>query len=458
MKIKLLFALILVCTLAWGIDYTQNNEMPMISVSVTGYVQAPGVYLFTPISRLSDVVSHQEGYARQAQQKMELIPETKPLSPRYTPPDQQEPIEPALPDFIGKQALRTVKLTRDGQTEVYDLLRFYRLGDNSQNPRLKDGDLVLVEAIKEVVELQGAVQLPGQMQFVEGDRVADLLSLAQGLEYDADPALVQLYRYQPNHIDFEVSSLNLSSGNAGNETIVQPYDRIFVPRSALISKQHKVTISGQVKNPGEYIIGDNTTLYAVLMQAGGLNNRADVNNLICYNEYLNDSNTAMLDFLLQRSMSDMTPIEYSYLRTNLQQLKGKYSLEPAKMLSSEGREANPLLHDGDRIYIPEKLDMVWVSGQVKHPGLIPWVEGASWDYYVGQAGGYTNNRKAGKGRLIRGFSGNWVKPDKNIKIMAGDTIFVPSQTDRSLWTDVKDIVTLISSTITIIVGVQALTN
>jgi len=458
MKIKLLCALILVCTLAWGIDFPQNSDLPMISVSVTGYVPAPGVYMFTPVSRLSDVISQQLNYARQAQEKTELIPETKPTTPRLIPPDQQQQPEPALPDYIGKQALRTVQLTRDGKTEAYDLLRFYRLGDSSQNPHLRDGDLVLVEAIKEVVELQGAVHLPGQMQYVKGDQVADLLSLAQGLEYDADPGLVQLYRYQPNHIDFTIKTLNLNSGQAGSDTALQPYDRLFIPRSALISKQHKVTISGQVKNPGEYIIGDNSTLYGVLMQAGGLNNRADVNNLICYNEYLNDTDMAMLDFLLQRSMSDMTPIEYSYLRTNLQQLKGKYSLEPAKMISSEGKEANPLLHDGDRIYIPEKLDMVWVSGQVKYPGLVPWVEGAGWDYYISQAGGYTNNRKAGKGRLIRGFSGNWVKPDKNIKIMAGDTIFIPSQTDRSLWTDVKDIVTLISSTITIIVGVQALTN
>jgi hypothetical protein len=86
------------------------------------------------------------------------------------------------------------------------------------------------------------------------------------------------------------------------------------------------------------------------------------------------------------------------------------------------------------------------------------VEGKDWDYYIQAAGGYANNRKVGKGRLIRGLSGNWVKPDKNLPIMPGDTVFVPGQTDRSLWVDIKDVATLASSLITIIIGLQALTS
>jgi hypothetical protein len=42
--------------------------------------------------------------------------------------------------------------------------------------------------------------------------------------------------------------------------------------------------------------------------------------------------------------------------------------------------------------------------------------------------------------------------------MPGDTVFVPGQTDRSLWVDIKDVATLASSLITIIIGLQALTS
>ena len=89
--------------------------------------------------------------------------------------------------------------------------------------------------------------------------------------------------------------------------------------------------------------------------------------------------------------------------------------------------------------------------------MIPWMEGKDWSYYIQAAGGYTNNRKTGKDRIIRGTSGNWVKPNKKVAIQPGDTIFIPAQTDRSLWTDVKDIVTLTSSVVTIILGIHALT-
>ena len=180
--------------------------------------------------------------------------------------------------------------------------------------------------------------------------------------------------------------------------------------------------------------------------------------MVYYNENINAEPDPYLELLMQRSMSDMTPLEYSYLRNNLMQLKGKYSIDPVKMINSEGKEANPYLLDGERIYIPEKIDMVWVSGQVKNPGMISWVEGKDWDYYIQAAGGYTNNRKTGKGRIIRGNSGNWVKPGKNVAIRAGDTIFVPAQTDRSMWTDVKDIVTLTSSVVTIILGTRTFTR
>ncbi|MBP7310699.1 MAG: SLBB domain-containing protein [Candidatus Cloacimonetes bacterium] len=455
MRIKLLIILVLCSALLIAVEIPKLNDVPMISVGVSGYVEAPGTYLFTPVSRLSDVIAQQQALIPENHIETAETPllEDERLS-HYGPSDHRDQTKSLLKVDPAKQALRTISITREGKTTVYDLLKFYRLGDSSQNPLLKDGDLVLIKAVSEVVNISGAINIPGEMEYVAGDRLSDLLGLAAGYTYDADTQKIQLYRYQANRIDFEIIPLDIAAANYA----LQPYDRIIIPQTLEISRKLKVIISGQVKSPGEYIIGDNSTLYQVLMQAGGLSSRADINNLICYNEYLSEGDSALLENLSRRAMNDMTPLEYSYLRTNLQQLKGKYSLDPAKMWASQGKEADLELHDGDRIYVPEKMDLVWVSGQVRQPGLIPWVEGASWDYYIGEAGGYVNNRKVGKGRLIKSSSGNWVKPKKDIKIMPGDTVFVPEQTDRSLWTDVKDIVTLVSSAITIIVGVDAITK
>lgn len=457
MKIRILLAIILCSAVLWAVDVSDLNNLPMISVGISGYVDAPGTYLLTPVSRLSDLVAQQKAFGIMPREELpEMVPQEGTLLPRYRVPDRKEEAEPILKVDPARQALRSIQLTREGKTVVYDLQKYYHLGDQSQNPLLKDGDQILIKAVSEVVEISGAVNMPGEMEYLPGDKLSDMLIMAEGLSYDADTGKMQLYRFRENRIDFNITELSMAAG--ANDTPMQAYDRIIVPRALEISRKLKVTISGQVRSPGEYIIGDNSTLYQVLQQAGGLSPRADINNLICYNEYMNEQGSAMLDFLAQRSMSDMTPLEYSYLRSNLQQLKGKYSLDPSKMWESKGAEEDLKLHDGDRIYIPEQMDMVWVSGQVRHPGLISWVDGADWKYYIAQAGGYTNNRKKGRDRLIRGYSGNWVKPNKDVKIMPGDTVFVPEQTDRSLWTDVKDIVTLVSSAITIIVGVDAITK
>ncbi len=456
MKIKLLLLLLLVTACLAGIDLPQNTPVPPISVSLTGYVRFPGVYQLSSLNRLSDLITLEASLVSEAQQEVRLSEKVEVKPQQQLAPGVPTVEKPLTDDLAKMQAMRSIKLIRNGKTTLYDLMRFYRLGDLDQNPYLKDNDVVVISAIANFVTLSGGVNLPGEIEYSDGDKLAEMIELAKGFSFDADPTKLIVYRYKANRIDYDVINLNFTQN--GRDFILQADDRLVILQDSEIRTRQRVTISGQVKNPGEYVIGRNSTLGDLINEAGGLTGRGDLKSLVYFSENLNAEPDPYLEVLMQRSMSDMTPLEYSYLRANLQQLKGKYSFDAAKFSASNGKEANPQLHDGDHVYIPEKLDMVWVSGQVRYPGLVPWVEGMDWDYYINAAGGYANTRKVGKGRLIRGGSGNWVKPSKNLPIMPGDTVFVPGQTDRSLWVDIKDIVTLTSSMITIIVGLRALTS
>ena len=458
MKNRLLLIIFLSVTILSAVDIPAQETAIPISVSLTGFVENPGVYQITPLNRLSDLLLLNKTAAlEQAKVLLEKPIEVPKPAELLSPPSPDKEIED-IDRYEKNRSLRNIQITRAGKTVTYDLLKFYRLGEISQNPLLKDGDVVFVPAIKNFISIGGGINLPGEMEFVEGDQLITIINLALGFTYDADISKVQLYRYQANRIDYEVLNYDLKANPALFELPLKADDRILISCNSEIRTRQRIKIYGQIKYPGEYVIDANTTLYEVLQQAGGLTKRGDLKRLVYYNENVNADPDPYLELLMQRSMSDMTPLEYSYLRNNLMQLKGKYSIDPLKMMNSEGKEANPYLFDGDRIYVPEKIDMVWVSGQVKNPGMVPWVEGKDWDYYILAAGGYTNNRKAGKGRIIRSNSGNWVKPGKNVAIRAGDTIFVPAQTDRSMWTDVKDIVTLTSSVVTIILGVRTFTR
>ncbi|GAB1468280.1 hypothetical protein MASR2M64_09930 [Candidatus Cloacimonadota bacterium] len=457
MKIKLALILMLATALLFAVEYPLPMQ-PTISVSLTGFVTAPGVYQMLPVNRLTDVINLCQGAPTLGAEELkaaQLPTEPETLNPIL---EKQIPKEIIEPDYRPMLAIRSVELIRGGKKQTYDVLRFFRLGDESQNPFLKDGDIVHIAAVQDYISIKGGVSLPGEMQFLAGDKLEDIIRFAEGASYDADLSAIQIYRYEPNKIDFRVITLNLIENPSLYGFELQSGDNCLVPQIAEVTNRLKVKISGQVKNPGEYFISPTSSLANLIKQAGGINSRADLASIVYYNSNKSEQPNQYLTQLMGRAMSDMTPIEYAYLKTNLQQLKGKYSFDARKFAQSNGEEANPVLRNGDCVFIPERMDMVLVSGQVRNPGLVPWVDGENWDYYIKAAGGYTNNRKIAKGRIIRGDSGNWVKPKKNILILAGDTVFVPVQTDRSLWTDAKEGIVLVSSLITIILGVRSLTT
>jgi len=288
-----------------------------------------------------------------------------------------------------------------------------------------------------------------------------MLAYAGGFKPEADLANVLLYRYDQDMINYQIITLDLrayQNDPTRSDLPMQFGDRLMVPVNSQFRRGWKVRVEGHVRSPGEYLISSTTTLYDVLVQCGGPTPQGDLTTAFVINSYLHGKPDPDIERLKEQPMSSMTPMEYNYLRSKLRQLKGKYSIDLKATWESQGSADNPLLHDSDYIYVPERMDMVWVSGQVRFPGLLPYVEGKKWEQYIADAGGYTNNRRLGGVRIIQSHSGNWIKPDKKININPGDIIFVAEQTDRDTWLDIKDIVLLTSQLVTILIGVSAMTK
>ncbi len=447
MKIRLFIIALLLCGAVLGAQIIPTSAQIPITVSVTGFVPNPGSYQLSTINRLTDALDLAKNSPTEKQ--LNILPE------QITPQQRQMMAQDSF--YANFQGLRRVKLTRDGASNHFDVLKYLRSGDISQNPLLKDGDVITVPAIHTTVSISGSVYLPGEYEYLQGDRLSDLLVLAQGFTLEADTRFLNLYRYKENLTDFDIIRIDLAATSA--ETIsLKPHDRIIVTQNTLQRRAWRVVVEGSVNAPGEYLIDENTTLYNILRQCGGPTPRGDLRNAIYLNGYLNSAPDPEFERLKEFANTQMTPMEYNYLRSRIRQVKGKYSVDVFRTWESEGRESNPVLHDGDQIFVPELLDMVAVSGQVRRPGLVPWVEGANWKYYIEAAGGYTNNRRYNGVRIIRAASGNWVKPSKNLPINPGDMVFVAEQTDRDIWTDIKDVVSLASQVVTIFIGIYAITS
>ncbi|MBM4399180.1 MAG: SLBB domain-containing protein, partial [Candidatus Cloacimonetes bacterium] len=369
---------------------------------------------------------------------------------------------PSLKDSVAADIYgqRNITLIRQGQKQTLDLLKYYRLGDITQNPYLIDNDVIVISPVVETVTLQGSIRRPGEYEYCDGDKLKDLLDIALGVMDDADLRHLILYRYKDGFTEFDKIEINASGypkkPNSALETPLNAGDRIIVPPNAEYRKAYKVQVRGKVRMPGVYFVDDKTTLYDLLEMSGGPTQEADLGSSFVFNRLVSESFDPDFERLINFSYLQMTWLEYSYLRTKTRQLKGKYSVDVQKCWSSKGKDANLVLRDGDELYVPELLNGIWVAGQVRHPGLVNWTDGWNWKDYLQAAGGYTNNRKLEGTRIIRVHSGNWIKPTKNIILNPGDIIFVPDKEERYIWTDIKEVLLVASQIMTILIALNTL--
>lgn len=435
-----------------------SSQGNYISVSVTGYVSYPGTYKVLPIDRLSDVIA-------QAMLDMDALSEDEEEEDMTYVVKVTNPIpllrsdsKMVFPNYVAYQSLRNITLIRDGVEKTYDLLSYMRTGDIEQNPLLRDSDLVHVPLKENLIHVNGSVGFPGELEYRPGDTIRTALQMAMGPVPGGRLSALRFSKYDPESKSYQHQTINLETQPEYWDLELQANDRVMVPYDNKFRKKIAVTVSGEFVLGGEYVISDSTSLWEVIQLAGGLSENADLDNAVVLNKPYNQEPDREFERIRSRSMAELTPLEYSYLRIKLRQAKGKYSVDIAKLVATEGKAGDILLQDGDQIYIPPKMDVIWVSGQVKQPGLVPYVEGKDWKYYIEQTGGYTNNRNTWGTRILRGDSGNWLKPSSKVVLRPGDTIFVPDKQDRNFWTDFRDILGVTASAITILIGIRSLTN
>ncbi|MBW6513834.1 MAG: SLBB domain-containing protein [Candidatus Syntrophosphaera sp.] len=442
-KLLILALLCLWCFAAAQITLPKDLQA-VISVNVTGFVANPGTYQVAPVNRLSDVLTLANTAIKTiGASEVALMQQMK------------EAAQDSL--YANFQALRSVEILRGGETITCDLQKFLRGGDLTQNPLLRDGDVIRVKAVRASVSIQGEVYYPGEYEFVEGDQLSDLLDLAQGFTPAADLKAVSIYRYQENMTDHDLLRIDLRTGSTDNIEL-QASDRVTVPRDSEFRRAWKITVGGNVKASGEYLIDGTTTLYDILLLCGGPTANGDLRRAIYASSVYSKDPDPEFERLKEFSLSQISALEYHYLSNKMRQFPGKYSVDVSQAWDSQGALGNPVLRDGDYLFVPEKLDMVMVSGQVANPGLVPWIEGKTWKHYIDEAGGFTNNKRWRGTRIIRMASGNWVRPSDKIPVHPGDNIFVAERTEREFWTDVKDVLLAATQVMTIFLGVRAITS
>ncbi len=230
------------------------------------------------------------------------------------------------------------------------------------------------------VSIDGAVRRPDKFVYSESLTLKDVILLAEGLKQEASLDRIDVYR-----LSFEegkstrILAANLKINdklevqNSGGTYNLQPFDQIYVRTAPEYELQRYVSIEGEVRYPGNYVLlRDNTKLAAVLKDAGSTTEEA---------------------FLRGATLKRSIRGEEGFIIINLE-----------KAINSPNSPENIILQEGDVISIPKMRNTVTISGAVKIAELYigdianqskvqtPFFSGKSAKFYIDEyAGGFAKN-------------------------------------------------------------------
>lgn len=367
--------------------------------------------------------------------------------------------------FLDNSSRRNIILTRpDSSTTTVDMFRFERLGDRSRNPYVFGGDVIFVPAKEDdinTVGIYGAVKSGGEFEYAPQDSLLDLIRLAYGLTLDVDLLQAELIRFNPDNLTTTTISIDLKGLLAGNDPQknlpLLPDDRVFIRTVPKFHKKDQVIVQGEVYYPGVYNIEeDRTKLSEIIAKAGGFTPNASLAEA----EMIRSYNVVDLEFerLKNIPVADMTESEYDYFRLRSREKPGRVACDFEKLFLEGSNEHDISLKDGDVIDIPPKSLVVNVSGSVINPGLVPYESGKGYKYYIERAGGFSWKARKNRILIIKGQTGERMKPSKRRKIDPGDTILVPEKPERNYWKFFRDTILVLGNVATIYLVIQQATE
>ena len=396
-------------------------------VFVVGAVNVPGTYTATAVDRVSMLIDQAGGFSPGASRRNVAVKR------------------------------------RESAPVVADLLRFTIIGDLGANPYVQDGDVVVVPVRLDSVSVFGAVSVEGYYELKQGDRVSDLVELAGGLVRDAYMEKAELVRFREDQKTTERIFIGLAKAvvekDPEHNLALQSDDVLLVRHIPGWHPEHLVEVQGEVYFPGNYSIEeDKTYLSEVIERAGGFKPDASLSEAKLIRTLYEETLDPEFERLRKMLVADMSEEEYEYFKIKSRQQRGLVVVDFEKLFLLNDKNQDVLLKRGDIIDIPTIRKTVNVSGQVNDPGAVVYKPGKKLDYYVAQAGGYNWDARKSKVRVIKGSTGQWLKPGKVKRLEPGDTIWVPEKPERDYWAFFKDFMRVSAEVATVILVIQQVTK
>ncbi len=360
---------------------------------------------------------------------------------------------------------RNIHLTSaDGQVRLADLARFYNSNSIEHNPYIREGERVFIPPTTRVLSIAGRVQNAGEYDYVQDDDLHALIEASGGLMRDADSSRIVLTRFTNDVDQLERIDLSLPEDLSFE---LRPDDRVLVKALEEYRVHRNVTIEGEVRYAGVYPIRkDKTRLNEVIEMAGGLTDDAYLDGSFVVRNWdmrvagQKPSPDRLVNIInaTNAGASEIPQSELSYLKAEFLESPGKITVDFREALNDSENPNNLVLREGDRIVVARTSLTVRVMGAVVAPGLVAHAPDQKVSKYVSLAGGL-NHRARRSGILVKKVGTDvWLKPGKVESIDPGDLILVPERRYRDPFNATRDIIGVVGSVATVILGFIAISD
>ena len=315
----------------------------------------------------------------------------------------------------------------------------------SQNIILMKNDILYIPSIHDLedrgdVVIHGEVAKPDSYPYADNMTLEDLIIQAGGLREAASVVRVDVSRRIKNPRSTvgndtigQIYTFSLKEGFIVDGTpgfVLQPYDEVYVRRSPGYQAQQNVVIEGEILFGGSYAMTSREErLSDLISKAGGSTNYA----------YLRGAKlTRVANASEKKRMGDVIRLMSRQLGEAMMDSLGvrvedhfTVGIDLEKALANPGSTADIVLREGDVISIPKNNNTVTINGAVMVPNTVSYIKGENIDYYLNQAGGYSENAKKSK-KFIVYMNGQVtkVKGSGKKQIEPGCEIIVPSKAKK----------------------------
>ena len=368
-------------------------------------------------------------------------------------------------------SFRDIHLRRGGrEIAVFDLYDLLLKGNRDTDALVQPDDVIFIGPVGPQVAVLGSVNQQAIYELKAGETLADVMAMAGGFNAVGDRSRVSLERLADRNSGRVVElalPAHLQDALASGD-IVQAFSVIAAALPQEVQNEH-VRVEGEVAHPGDYILPAGSRISDALRAAGGMTSAAYPYGTEFSRESVRKQQQINYERALRDLETDMSKNQASQRVTSSEELASQSATAAANarlldrlrqvrptgrvvlQLPPDAKELPDLpLEDGDTVNIPARGSSVGIFGSVFTTGSFVYEPGHTTDQYLSLAGGPTRGADKDSIFMLRA-NGSVVSARQGASfwrsnggfgdavVQAGDTIFVPEQTNKSTFVqDAKD--------------------